>query len=798
MKRLHRYFKHVVAILMAVRQYGLSGPVLKKAWDVWRRQGFRRLLAHANGLTSHTDAAFTALKPIDLTKSTILVVSHEASRTGAPVLSLNLVEEFSKRYNVVVLLLGHGSLIKAFASVASELHIDPISRAQPEYANRTINSICARHNLQAAIVNSIESRAVLEPLAINFVPTIGLMHEFSSYTRPLDAFGRVFLWSSEVVFSTRLTMENALAADCGAHYSSGFVHVIPQGRCAIPREEKRAQNIVDAERAYIASKMRPLGSADHSVVVLGVGTVLFRKGVDLFLECATRIAKSPGGENCHFVWFGHGYDPESDLTYSVYLADQIQRAGLERRVTFVRETSEIEEAYKRADIFLLASRLDPLPNVAIDAMSFGVPVVCFEEATGIADVLVQHGLRDVCVADYLDTRDLARLVLALSVSSVFRKSIGDKCREIALENFQMNDYVARLEALMLAASERKSKERMNVQALLDSDNLLPGFAAPAYLPKSHGAVRYARAWTSGFLRRKPFPGFHPGIYREHADSFAEQEDPLLSYLKAGRPDGPWSVPIIELGAGAVAPDTQGVRVALHLHGYYADMLGEIAQRLECNQIRPDVFVSVKDEASRQIALDAFSSYKGHVVDVRVVPNRGRDIGPLLTAFGDQLVRDYDVVGHLHTKKSFDIKDRQSADAWYAFELENLLGGKVGGHMADAVIAYMADHPAVGIVFPDDPHVVGWSGNRACAEPLAKRLGLSSLPNEFNFPVGTMFWARTAVLKPFVALGLVWDDYPPEPLPYDGTTLHAIERLFGLIPATQGLRCAVTHVPGVTR
>jgi lipopolysaccharide biosynthesis protein len=162
------------------------------------------------------------------------------------------------------------------------------------------------------------------------------------------------------------------------------------------------------------------------------------------------------------------------------------------------------------------------------------------------------------------------------------------------------------------------------------------------------------------------------------------------------------------------------------------------------------------------------------------------------------VREYDIVGHLHTKKSFDIQDREAIDAWYSFLLENLLGGKVGGHMADTVIAYMADHPTVGLVFPDDPNVIGWSGNRACAGPLAKRLGLSELPNDFSFPVGTMFWARTAVLKPFVALGLTWDDYPLEPLPYDGTTLHAIERLFGLVPAAQGLRCAVTHVPGVTR
>ena len=62
----------------------------------------------------------------------------------------------------------------------------------------------------------------------------------------------------------------------------------------------------------------------------------------------------------------------------------------------------------------------------------------------------------------------------------------------------------------------------------------------------------------------------------------------------------------------------------------------------------------------------------------------------------------------------------------------------------------------------------------------------------------MFWMRAAVFKRFVALGLTWDDYPPEPLPIDGTMVHAIERLFGIVPATMGMTCAVTNVRGLTR
>ena len=46
--------------------------------------------------------------------------------------------------------------------------------------------------------------------------------------------------------------------------------------------------------------------------------------------------------------------------------------------------------------------------------------------------------------------------------------------------------------------------------------------------------------------------------------------------------------------------------------------------------------------------------------------------------------------------------------------------------------------------------------------------------------------------------LGWDDYPKEPVPYDGTVLHALERLLPFVASQVGYRFAATHVPGMTR
>ena len=55
--------------------------------------------------------------------------------------------------------------------------------------------------------------------------------------------------------------------------------------------------------------------------------------------------------------------------------------------------------------------------------------------------------------------------------------------------------------------------------------------------------------------------------------------------------------------------------------------------------------------------------------MQVTPNWGRDIGPLLTQFGRALCASYDIIGHLHTKKSAHVADRPFAEAWSAFLLE---------------------------------------------------------------------------------------------------------------------------------
>ncbi|MFC5526994.1 rhamnan synthesis F family protein [Rhodanobacter ginsengisoli] len=735
--------------------------------------------------------------PLDSNKKTVLVVSHEASRTGAPILSLNIARELQKRFNVIVLVLGDGPMIPAFCEVVP-LVVGPMPvNGNVGLAGAVIAQLALSHEFEFAIVNSIESRFVLRRLMELSIPAISLIHEFAGYTRPLDAFPFAIFWSAETVFSARITHENAVAGN--AELAGQPFHIMPQGRCTMLAHA--VDPGADAlERSRLLRILRPDGDADKgTIVIVGIGYVQYRKGVDLFLECAARVIRSEGGERCRFVWIGKGYDPVNDMAYSAYLAEQLQRSGLQRQFTFMGETAAIEQVYESADILMLSSRLDPLPNVAIDAMAHGLPVVCFANTTGVVDALVDSDLSEECVAPYLDTAAMAELVLNLARSKDLRNRVGTRLQQTVRDQFDMERYVAGLEGLAREARLRLANEVESTKVILESAVMRPDFFLRLYdkyaTPDEMVRYGYVRSWGAGISRRKPFPGFHPGIYAERHGVEKPGLDPLASYVRAGLPEGPWRFEIIS--SEDVPGKTLGeVRVALHLHVYYPDLLGEILERLSMNVTRPDLFVSVPNEKVAAVVRKMVRKYTKQLVRIEIVPNVGRDLGPFLTTFGGAFIDQYDIVGHLHTKKSVDIADEDTGKAWSQFLMENLLGGKAC--MADIILGRMAADPSIGIVFPDDPNMVGWGANRPYAEQLGSKLGLDDFPENLAFPVGSMFWARTEAIRPFFDLRLDWQDYPAEPLPYDGSMLHAIERMLPLVAEKQARRIVLTNVVGVTR
>lgn len=292
--------------------------------------------------------------------------------------------------------------------------------------------------------------------------------------------------------------------------------------------------------------------------------------------------------------------------------------------------------------------------------------------------------------------------------------------------------------------------------------------------------------------RRPYSGFHPLIYAEHhpVACFDQRRYPLAHWIERGRPAGPWAIPVF---GPLPEPRASGLRSALHGHFFYPDLLPELLERIAVNAARPDLFLTT-DTPAKAAELRALTATYPAPVRIDVVPNVGRDVGPFLTALRDVLAGGgYDVFLHVHGKKT---KGRRRAigDPWRHFLWENLIGG--AHPMLDAVLAHMEAQPRVGLVYPEDTHLLDWARNGRIAEELRADLALSEPPGTYvDFPVGNMFAIRPAALAPYLGLGLDWADYPAEPIPDDGTLMHGLERLLPMAVRKAGFTTAAVRVPG---
>lgn len=754
---------------------------------------------------------------IDPARETILIVSHQASRTGAPILAYNIARRFAQKYNVVTLVLLPGELTPDF-NTCSVAVVGPATidgewvypdGVDPIEAKYIVERLLANYSLSFAIVNSIDSRAMLPPLTLSFVPTVTLVHEFptdlTQLGRPMGEMGRALEWTTQIVFSSPFAAESARVDY--PPLDERPVHLLPQGPSELPPRGNSTtrQQQADAVRRM----MRPSGTESH-VVVLGCGTIFARKGVDLFFECAARVAELQTRQPVRFIWIGKQLSKSMLSEYFIQLTNQIRHAGIADRAIILDEVTDLEPAYASADILFVSSRIDALPNTAIDCALRGLPIVCFDETGGVPELLKSDDATKFGVIVQFDVDAAAAVIAKLADNNVLRQQLGSITRQIGQRTFDMDRYVANLESLgheaaRIMRQRAEDFETIRSDPLFDVSHFLEceapilsrDDAIRLFLARV-GAIGSTKRPTTNWYYRRPCPGFHPQIYiHENADRYeARVVNPLAHFIRTGKPVGPWWHDVItpDNPHDRSAP-TKPLNIAVHGHFFYPELISNFVAKLAVNEAKCDLLLSTDSERKAKQLQIATTGYDRGEVLIRIVPNRGRDIGAFLTGFGHEIV-NYDVVGHLHSKRSLHVGDRHVGEQWREFLWQNLLGGLYP--MMDTVLDCLATDDSIGLVFADDPHLSDWDLNRQIAEDLARRMGTTEpLPPFFDFPLGTMFWVRPCALEPLLRLNFQWDGYPVEPVPIDGTMLHAIERLLPFAARQAGYRYATTYVPGMT-
>jgi glycosyltransferase involved in cell wall biosynthesis len=156
--------------------------------------------------------------------------------------------------------------------------------------------------------------------------------------------------------------------------------------------------------------------SDHKKVfeVGASGLVQWRKGYDLFIQVANYLKIRYPEINIKYTWVG-----KISQTQRNSIEADLEKANLKDTLFFVGEQNRPEIYYEKFDVFLMTSREDPFPLVCIEVGKSGIPIICFEKATGIQEVLVTGG---GFVVPYLDVVAMAeKLVLYYYDSTLLSK-----------------------------------------------------------------------------------------------------------------------------------------------------------------------------------------------------------------------------------------------------------------------------------------------------------------------------------------------------------------------------------------
>ena len=328
----------------------------------------------------------------------VVLIGHEASRTGAPLVLLEWGKWLRDAgHRVEFLMLRGGALVDDYRGVAPT-RVLPRALTHPKARTALHLWLRTRYaSFDLAWANTISVGGVAAGLAA-VVPVVTHVHELPyvvrTVVRPRD-------------------LASALDA------TSAWVAVSPGVQSMLEGLGVPAQSIT------VVSGMTRLAGSPFSgsprPSVGASGTMDWRKGADAFLQVAQRLR----GDALEFLWMGGN---ELDRGYQGALHD-IERMGLEN-VRLLGQVKDVVPFYSSIGVFLVTSREDPFPLVMLEAAASAVPIVAFCGGGGAAEFVEASG--GGIAVPYLDLDAMAAAVRELMGDVELRR----RCAEMAREHVQ--------------------------------------------------------------------------------------------------------------------------------------------------------------------------------------------------------------------------------------------------------------------------------------------------------------------------------------------------------------------------
>lgn len=301
----------------------------------------------------------------------IVVVSHEASRTGAPRVGVEILRALVGvgAQRVVVHRWG-GPLVTDFDAAADASVVEPWRRLRVVLRRwrrtrrlavvleeRAATRVLRRLDPSVVWCNTVLAACYVRPARRLGVPVILLSHESAADAQRVLA--RYDLTSADIG-----PRRGIVPVGCSPVAAAGLASALgvdPAGVSVL-------SSPIDV--AAVRAGRSPRATDEARTRVVGCGRATAGKGVDLFIGMAERLSHERPGR-FEFVWIGEA-DPR------VWASDAVRFTG---------EVDRPAGTMSTADIFVHAARTDQFPLVVLEAMALAIPVV----ASDVGDIAEQLG-----------------------------------------------------------------------------------------------------------------------------------------------------------------------------------------------------------------------------------------------------------------------------------------------------------------------------------------------------------------------------------------------------------------------
>lgn len=356
----------------------------------------------------------------------LLFVSHDASRTGAPIVLLSFLNwlKQQKGYEITVYLRQGGELQNDFTQIA-KTYLPPKENFSQKIVKRIFKQdknekrqipvgLLAQH-FDLIYLNTIACLDIAPLFKANFkCPVICHIHEneFTINNHYPEFVAEKNLLAIDRFIAVSKNTQTSFSTTYGVNTDKinliyEFVDLNKMKTPSIPKEKVKHQ----------------LGLTNEFIVG-GSGLTTWRKGIDLFLRLAIEVNKLRPNNNIKLMWVGFITNEfNSQYTY------EVRRLGIKDKIIFTGSVPTPQNYFQVFDVFALTSREDPFPLVAIEAASLGKPILCFKEAGGIEE-FVEDGETGFIIP-YADVTAMAIKILELQDNCTRCITMGEKSGNVS-------------------------------------------------------------------------------------------------------------------------------------------------------------------------------------------------------------------------------------------------------------------------------------------------------------------------------------------------------------------------------